>query len=322
MKNIRRIVFFGTHELAVSVLSHLQSLELAPALVVTRSRVGLEPGPFEREDEDPPPHPVKRWANAQGIDIFTSEAGDEAELAERLTALKPDLLVVANYGSPLPPSLIGTAAKGAVQVHGGALPKYRGPHPLLRAISAGEKKVNATIFVPDEEPWGGGIFANEEVELEENDTFEVAYSKVETVALELLSDALGKVDKAKKDLKTRKQTTKGPIKIPKLTTRHRRAPWHLESSSVYDRLRAHSPPGLFTSCRLQSFEIISGRVLKLVEAPYGESGTYLGIRAGCLAVLCGRQSAFGIEEVQRNGETFSASEAADSLGISVGDLFV
>ena len=305
----------------MSVLSHLQSLEATPVLVVTRPRPGLEPGPFEREGEEPPPHPVYDWATSQGIDVFQSESATEAALSERLAALKPDLLVVGNYGCALPPSVIEKAALGAIQVHGGSLPKYRGPHPLLRSISDGEKKVNATVFVPDEEPWGGGIFASEEVELDENDSFAVAFSKVETVALELLDDALKKADKGK-PLKTRKQTTKGPINIPKLTTRHRRAPWHLESSSVYDRLRAHSPPGLFTSCRLRNFEIVSGRVLKLVEAPYGESGTYLGIRAGCLAVLCGRQSAFGIEEVQHNGETLSASEAVDVLGISVGDLFV
>ena len=306
--------------MAPTALGYLKSIDRTPVLVVTHSRAALEPGPFAREDEEPP-HPVKEWAAQEGVDVLVSDTGTEPSVAERVAAAKPDLILVANYGSPLPPALIEHAGRGALQVHSGSLPKYRGPRPLLRSLSEGDNKVNMTAFLPDDEPWGGGIVDAEEVELHEDDTYAVAFSKAETVMLDLLAEALKKMDKAKAP-KTRKQTTKGPIRIPKLTDRHRRAPWHLESSAVYNRLRAHSPPGLFTSCRLKSFDIINGRVLKLVEAPYGESGTYLGIRAGCLAVLCGQQSAFGIEEVERDGETLSASEAAESLGISVGDLFV
>lgn len=321
MKNIQRIVFFGTHELAVPVLEKLVSLGVPPVLIITRPHFGLAPGPFAREDLEPPPHPVAIWANEKGIEVVRSDAVAEPELREKIVELEPDLLLLADYGRPLPPELIEKAAKGALQVHNSLLPKYRGEHPLRRAISEGEKKAGVSVFVPDDEPWGGGVLMSEEVEIDEG-TFGSLYPRFEELALSMLEKSLAKVD-GSKTLKTRKQTAKTSGPIPHLTDRHRRAPWHLESDAVEARLRAYSPPGLFTSCRLQTFEIVQGRALKLVEAPYGESGTFLGIRAGCLAVLCGRQSAFGIEEVRReDGSSYSAHDAASSLGLSVGDLFV
>lgn len=322
MKNIQRIVFFGTHELAVPTLEKLLDLELDIALVVTRPQAGLEPGPFAREDREPPPHPVAIWANEKKIELVRSDRATEPELAERLAALTPDLLVVADYGQAVPKSLVDLAKKGALQVHASLLPKWRGEHALRMAFSNGEKKTGITTFLVDEEPWGGPILLQEEIELHEVDSFGTLLPRLIPMAKDLLEQSLAKVDKAKKPT-ARKQNPKSATKTPRLNERHRRAPWHLEAPAVNDRLRAHSPPGLLTSCRLQRFEIVSGRALKLVESPYGESGTFLGIRAGCLAVLCARQSAFGIEEVRlEDGTSLNATDAADALGLSVGDLFV
>ena len=321
MKNIKRIVFFGTQELAVPVLEKLEELSLRPLLVVTRPRVGLMPGPMAREDEEPPPHPVVDWVREKGIDFVQSEQATEPALKEQIAGLKPDLLLVTDYGQPLPTSLIELAERKALQVHPSLLPKLRGEHALRMAISNGDKKTGVSVFLPNEEPWGGDILLSEEVEIEEK-SFGEAFPVIEALALDLLEQGLSKIDKSKKP-KGRKQNAKAATKTPRLTTRHRRAPWHLESNAVADRLRAHSPPGLFTTCRLKSIDIASGRALKLVESPYGESGTFLGIRAGCIAVLCARQTAFGIEEVRKeDGSSLSASEAVAELGLSVGDLFV
>ncbi len=303
------------------MLARLDELGLRPLLVVTRPQVGLLPGPTAREDEEPPPHPVVAWVKEKGVDYVRSRRATESALQERIAGLKPDLLLVADYGRALPQALIGVADRGALQVHPSLLPKLRGEHALRMAIANGDKKTGVTVFLPNEEPWGGDILLSEEVEIEDK-TFGQAFPAIEAMALDLLEQGLTKIDKSKKP-KGRKQNAKAATKTPRLTHRHRRAPWHLESKAVYDRLRAHCPPGLFTTCRLKSIEIASGRALKLVESPYGESGTFLGIRAGCLAVLCARQTAFGIEEVRKeDGSSLSASEAADELGLSVGDLFV
>ncbi len=105
--------------------------------------------------------------------------------------------------------------------------------------------------------------------------------------------------------------------------RHRKAPWSLEAPQVYDRLRAYSPPGLVAYYKYRPVEILHGMSMGWVEASYGSTGTYLGMRQGKLAVLCGNTTVFGIEQLRRpDGEVQSASTFARDESPRVGDLFI
>ena len=79
-----------------------------------------------------------------------------------------------------------------------------------------------------------------------------------------------------------------------------------------------------TSVKFRTVEIIKGGLMPWIKAPFGETGTYLGMRTSRITVLCGRQSAFGIEEVRLEGQTecISATDAEQELGLQVGDQFV
>lgn len=323
MKNIKKVVFFGTHELAVPALETLEEQGLVPALIVTRPEAGLAPGPLLRDDIEPAPHPVVDWAEEHEIPLVRSRRAAEPTLHERIAELEPDLLVVADYGRPLPKELLDKAPRGALQVHPSYLPKLRGEHAIRAALSLGYRKTGATIFRVDEDPWSGPILKNEEIPLDGEETYGELVPKVQALARELLAEGLAKLDKAKNP-KTRKQNPKSATKTPRITTRHRRAPWQLEAKDVFNRWRAHAPPGLVTSIKFQTFEIAKGLVMPWVNAPFGETGTYLGMRSGRMAVLCGGQSCFGIEEVRLDGEEdgIPAAEAAEALGITIGDQFV
>lgn len=323
MKNIQKVVFFGTTELAVPALGVLEDLALEIQLVVTRPRFDLAPNPMARTVVEPPPHPVKRWAQDRGISVFTSRQAAEGQLHEKIFALQPDLLVVAEYGRALPEKLLPAAERGALQVHPSALPKLRGPHAIRAAIGQGLRKTGVTVFRVDGEPWGGPILLAEEVLLEEEETFGEVVPKIQQIAGRMLSEGLQMLDRSKKP-KTRAQNAKAATKTPKITARHRRTPWQLKADEVYNRWRAHAPPGLITSVGLKSLEILRGKPLPGANVPFGETGTYLGVRSGKLAILCGRQTAFGIEEVRLEGEDEgrSASEVANLLGLQVGQQFI
>ena len=323
MKNIKNIVFFGTHELAHPALETLDGLGLEPKLIVTRPRVGLEPNPLARRPQEPPPHLVKRWAKERDIPLVISRRAAQQELHEKIQALAPDLLVVVDYGRPLPTKVIEMAARGALEVHPSLLPKLRGAHAIRAALGQGLRKTGVTSLMLEEEPWGGGILLSEEVEIGEEETFGELLARLTELSCTMLGDSLTKVDKAKKP-KTRKQNPKAATKTPHITARHRRAPWQLSADEVYNRWRAHAPPGMTTSVRFQSLEIVRGRALPKSNAPFGETGTYLGVRSGKLAILCGQQTVFGIEEVRLPDEETgtSASEAAEVLGLRVGEQFI
>ncbi len=69
--------------------------------------------------------------------------------------------------------------------------------------------------------------------------------------------------------------------------------------------------------------IVWGEPMELSNAPYGESGTYIGIRSGRLAVLCANNTAFGIQRLRwQDGSAVSPGELVRELGLDVGRTFV
>ncbi len=323
VKNIKNVVFFGTHEIAVSALETLVELETPPQLIVTQPTAGLAPDRYSLREVAPNPHPVKDWAAAQGVPLVLSESAAEPDLLERIEGLAPDLLVVADYGGDLSPKIRAAAKRGALQVHPSCLPKLGGPHAICVALGQGDKRTGVTVFLVNDEPYLGPILLSDEIPLEGEETYGEVVPLVQAMARQLLAEGLEKFDKSKKP-KTRAPNPKTATQTPRITVRHRRAPWQLEAKEIYNRWRAYTPPGLTTTIRLKTLEIVKGSALTSVNAPFGETGTYLGMRGGRIAVLCGRQSVFGIEEVRLPGQPniTTASDAAEALGLRIADQFV
>ena len=317
MKKIHSIVFFGTHELAVPALEMLTELELIPRLVVTLPRAGYP------ESEDHASHPVVDWANDHGVDLVQSWQAVEPELHERIAGLEPDLMVVVDYGEPLPAALLEAVEASAIEVHPTLLPHLRGPHALRASLAAGVSNSGVTVIDVNEEPWSGPILMQEEMAIGDRDTFNDVLPRAQEISCNLLTKALRKFDRSKNKPKGKPQKeTKTTLEAPSIGGRHRKAPWSLKAENVYNRLRAYAPSGLKAYIRYRPVEIISGMPMEWVEAPYGSSGTYLGMRSGKLAVICGESTIFGISRLRwPNGEVQPASDFAFAEKLDVGDRF-
>ncbi len=318
MKKIHSIVFFGTHELAVPALEMLTELELTPRLVVTHPRAG-----YSRGDDDSPNHPVVDWARDHGADLVRSRRAVESELQERIAGLKPDLMVVVDYGESLPLEMLEAVTCSTIEVHPSMLPHLRGAHALRASLSAGMKSSGVTVIEVNEEPWGGPVLLQEVMEIGERDTFDELLPRAQELSCQLLSQALRKFDRSKNAPRGKPQKDNAKsAPAPNIGGRHRKAPWSLKAKDVYDRLRAYSPSGLKAYMRYRPVEILSGMPMTWVEAPYGSSGTYLGMRQGKLAVLCGESTIFGIGRLRwPDGEIQAASEFAFAERLEVGDRF-
>ena len=317
MKNIQSIVFFGTHELAVPALDTLSELEATPRLIVTHPKAGYVP------DGEESPHPVVDWAQEHGVDLVRSSYAMEPDLRQRITELEPDLMVVVDYGQPLPAELLEAVEGGAIEVHPSKLPDLRGAHALRASIAAGLKASAVTVIDVNEDPWAGPVLLLEELTIGERDTFGDLFPRARDLCCKLLGKALKKLDRAKK--RPRGKPQKDPAKslpAPDIGGRHRKAPWSLKGEQVYNRLRAYAPSGLKAYFRYRPIEIVSGMPMAWVEAPFGSSGTYLGMRQGKLAVLCGESTIFGISRIRLpDGETVGAGEFAFKEKLQVGDRF-
>jgi methionyl-tRNA formyltransferase len=77
-----------------------------------------------------------------------------------------------------------------------------------------------------------------------------------------------------------------------------------------------------TRFRGKPVKIVWGVPMTWENAPIGVTGTYLGLRQGRIAILCGNNTIFGIEELQRPGKTkVRSSDFANGERLRVGDTF-
>lgn len=318
MNKLEKIVFFGTHELATPALDKLAELGVPPRLIVTRPEAGLP-----TDDEEPGPHPVRDWGTEHGVQVVRSRRAAEPKLWEEIAGLAPDLLVVCDYGRPISSDMLPSSSPYAIEVQPSLLPDLRGPHAVRGALAAGLKKTGVTVIEVGEEAWYGGVLLQEELEIEERETFGVLLPRVRDLGTKLLEKALSKIDKSKKNPRGKPQKEpKNIVLAPQVGRRHRKAPWSMEAANVYNRLRAYSPPSLRAFFRYRPIEILSGMPMEWVQAPYGVTGTYLGTRQGKLAVLCGDSTVFGISRLRWPGEkAMGASDFAFKEKVDVGDQF-
>jgi methionyl-tRNA formyltransferase len=152
--------FFGTPELAVTVLEELKEVGLIPAVIVTRPDK-----PKGRGGHTSPP-PTKEWALENSVDILQPEK-IKGEFLDEMKNTDWDVFVVAAYGKILPKELLDIPKKGTLNVHPSLLPRLRGPSPIRSAILNDERETGVTIMLLDEKMDHGPILAQASVALED-----------------------------------------------------------------------------------------------------------------------------------------------------------
>ena len=105
-----------------------------------------------------------------------------SQAAALVEALQPDLIVSFSFPLLIDARTIAAARVGAINVHGGRLPQYRGPNPMW-AIYRGEPEIDVTVHRLDSEFDTGDVLAVTTVPLEETPTPEAV--------LELWSHSVG-----------------------------------------------------------------------------------------------------------------------------------
>ena len=107
-----------------------------------------------------------------------------------LAALAPDLVVLADYGQLIPRVLIDLPARGFLNLHPSALPRWRGAAPIPATILAGDTESAVSLMALAEEMDAGPIVAVERLEVRPDDTAVTLGERAAGVAARLLRRAL------------------------------------------------------------------------------------------------------------------------------------
>ncbi|HEY8439762.1 MAG TPA: methionyl-tRNA formyltransferase [Candidatus Limnocylindrales bacterium] len=179
-----RAIFLGSGRFAQPALGRLAahpSVDLAA--VVT-----APPRPVGRHQRELPT-PIENQARELGLAVQTPvRMRDEGAIAA-VVALKPDLLVLADYGRIVPPALLELRF-GALNLHPSLLPRHRGATPIPAAILAGDTETGVTLFRMDAGVDTGPIIAVERSTLGAQDTAPAVEARLAITAAGVLARAL------------------------------------------------------------------------------------------------------------------------------------
>jgi methionyl-tRNA formyltransferase len=170
-----RAVVFAYHDVGVRCLRTLLARGVEVPLVFTHG---------DSPDENIWFDSVARHARWHGIPVLTPDNPNLPELVERVRALRPQFLFSFYYRSMLAAELLSVPTRGAYNMHGSLLPKYRGRAPVNWAVLNGEHETGATLHAMVAKPDAGDLVDREAVPILPDDTAIEVFRKV-TVAAEV-----------------------------------------------------------------------------------------------------------------------------------------
>jgi len=174
-----RAVVFAYHNVGYRCLEALLDAEVEVPLLLTHQDNPQENIWFDS---------VAKLAQSRGIRIITP---DEPEAAHKeIAALKPDFFFSFYYRHMLSPTLLAVPTRGAFNLHGSLLPKYRGRVPVNWAVLHGEAETGATLHEMTAKPDAGRIVDQEAVPILPDETAREVFDKVTDAAERVLRRSL------------------------------------------------------------------------------------------------------------------------------------
>ncbi|AOZ50570.1 formyltransferase [Chromobacterium vaccinii] len=171
-----RAVVFAYHNVGVRCLKALIGRGVEVALVVTHQ---------DNPNENIWFASVSQVARDYGIPVITPDDPNAPEVVEQVQACQADFLFSFYYRHMLKAPLLEAARRGAYNMHGSLLPKYRGRVPINWAVIHGETETGATLHQMNVKPDNGPVVDQMAVPILPDDSADEVFAKV-TVAAEMV----------------------------------------------------------------------------------------------------------------------------------------
>jgi methionyl-tRNA formyltransferase len=315
-----RAVVFAYHNVGVRCLQVLLARGVEVALVVTHEDSPTENIWFGS---------VAAVAAEHGIDVITPTDPKAPELFDAVNRLAPDFIFSFYYRHMLPVELLATAKRGAYNMHGSLLPKYRGRVPTNWAVLRGETETGATLHEMAAKPDAGAILAQTPVPILPDDTAAQVFDKTTVAAEQTLWRVLpallaGEAPRLPNDLAAGSYF--GGRK-----PEDGRIDWSQPAQQVYNLIRAVAPPypGAFTDIGGERFIVARARLVPESGTPAIPAGllrTVANLPAGvavadnALFGVCGDRRVIAIHELRHKIASSSADPADGERVVSPADF--
>ena len=298
-------VVFAYHDVGVRCLSVLLEAGVRVPLVVTHRDDPNETVFFGS---------VCALAERHGLAVETPDDANEATFVARLQATAPDFLFSFYYRKMLSPAVLATAKRGAFNMHGSLLPKYRGRAPVNWAVLKGERETGATLHEMVAKPDAGRIVGQQSVPIGKDDRAVEVFARVSAAAEAVLRRELPKLLAGTATL-TAQDLSQGAY-FGGRKPEDGRIDWTQPARAIHDLVRAVAPPypGAFTAFRGKTLRVLRTR-LAPGKAPGARSA--LVVAPGGLYAAGGDGNAVEILELEYDGSAMPPGTFCDNMGPGV-----
>jgi methionyl-tRNA formyltransferase len=297
-----RVVVFGYRDVGVACVEELRDQGAEIVMVVTHADDPTETIWFPS---------VAKVASAHGIPVCAPDDPNASVFVDEVRRLRPEVIFSLYYRRLLDKALLDIPPRGAINLHGSLLPKYRGRAPINWALVHGETVTGVTLHYMDEQADHGDIIAQRPVPIAIDDTALTLSRKIAAAARLLLRETYPLI------------ASGGAPRVPQdhaaATRFGGRRPadglidWRISAWQIYNLVRAvtHPFPGAFTLWGARRVLVWAARPPR-GRPEVGPPGRILGVGDGGSLDVATGHGVLEILRLQVNGrdETDGAEFAA------------
>jgi len=257
-------VVFAYHDIGVRCLESLLELGIDIRLVVTHEDSESEQIWFES---------VEEVAKRNRIPVIKPGDANSTAIIEQVAKCEPDYIFSFYYRHMLGQKLLDIPPRGAFNMHGSLLPKYRGRVPVNWAIIHGEKECGMSLHRMELKPDAGNLLAQAAVSILRNDTAYDVFQKLKCASENLLLEVVPEM------LAGRVFET--PLNLGEGSYYSGRKPedgridWSMPGNVIHNLIRAVAPPfpGAFFNVGSHRVEVL-GSYIRDEHAHFSEPCIY------------------------------------------------
>jgi len=249
-------VLFAYHEMGYACIEALLAMGAPIAAVFTH---------LDDPHEEIWWRSVADLALRHGVPVHVPDRVDDT-WRERIAAMNPAVIYSFYYRYLIPESILELAHRGAYNMHGSLLPKYRGRAPVNWMLVNGEREAGVTLHHMVARADAGDIVGQRGIAIDDDDTALTLYRKLVPLGVRLINEFHPQIVVG--------GAPRRPMNIAEGSYFGRRRPadgridWNWPARRIFNLVRAvtHPYPGAFTT--------VDGRKLIVWRAAIAaESGT-------------------------------------------------
>jgi len=311
-----KIIYCGCGRFGVDSLNALKASQHQLIHIITHPEKQAGRGKKLRAND------IEQWAVENNVPFTTINDANCAECVELVKKILPELLVVIAFGQKISPELISIPPKGAINVHGSLLPKFRGAAPINRAIISGETETGVTVITLAQKMDAGEMLAQAKMKIADNDTFAAVHDSLAKLAAPLLVETINKIQAGTAVYE--KQDNSKATAAPKLKKSDGIIDFNESAKTIHNKIRGLWPwPGAFADfVSAKSGKRFTVIFAKTMVEENSEKHQHAGVINSQLNVECGTGSLKILELKPHGGKLMDFKSFLNGRAGGAGDYFV